>query len=328
MDGKIKQFELQEWLFGLLKQILVPNDWIQMIPYLNEVWSTAVLLIAEDLQAYADRDPASCGRLELILDTYASFRAILFHRFAHEVWLRDGIAEHESIAHRLANAGKLQSGIEIHPAACIGKRFVLDHGYGTVIGETCEIGDDCYVLSSVTLGASGIADNRCGKRHPTLGNGVEVGAGARILGAITVGDHVFISPACVITRDVPDQYRVSVANQLQLQRDASSPYRGYVGAFVADGQVHLVGELPSSWTLMAVDADHCPLDWLGFQQVSAGRHHYQYRIRPVGPAETLWRSPINLRFCTPDHDITLLDPPGLAQLIKSIMQPQALCIGV
>ncbi|MGC4012181.1 MAG: serine O-acetyltransferase [Pseudomonas sp.] len=328
MERELNQVELQERLFGLIKQVLFPSDWIQMIPYLKNVWSTAVLQIAEDLQAYADRDPASSGRLELILDTYASFRAILFHRFAHEVWLCDGIAGHESIAHRLANAGKLQSGVEIHPAACIGKRFVLDHGYGTVIGETCEIGDDCYVLSGVILGASGIADNCCGKRHPTLGNRVEVGAGARILGAISVGDNVFISPACVITRDVPAHCRVSVANQLQLQRDACSLYRGYVGAFVAEDQVHLVGELPGSWTLMAVDADHCPLDWLVFQQVSAGQHHYQYRVHPFRPVEMQWRSPISLRLSSPDHDVTLLDPPGLGQLIKSMMQPHEICIGV
>ncbi|MBV7582443.1 serine O-acetyltransferase [Pseudomonas sp. PDM33] len=315
---------LQERLLELLNQVLKPTDLIQMTPYLDDIWSTVLLQVQDDLHAYADRDPASRGRPELILETYASFRAVLFHRFAHQVWLSDSIGENESIAHRLANAGKLQSGIEIHPAACIGSRFVLDHGFGTVIGETCEIGDDCYVLSGVTLGASGIADNRSGKRHPTLGNGVEVGAGARILGAIRVGNYSFISPACVITRDVRAHSRVSVVNQLQLQRDCTASYHGYVGAFVVDSHVHLVGELPNSLSLSAVDADHCLLDWLGFQQVSAGQYHYQYRVCPFRPTEAEWRSPISLRLSGPDHDITLLDPPGLARLVESVVPPQSL----
>jgi len=322
MPRRFKRTALEERLFELLEQVLKPADWVQLIPWLDDLWSRTVSQVEEDLQAYAERDPASNGRGELILDSYASFRAILFHRFAHEIWLNDAITDHETIAQRLANAGKLQSGTEIHPGACIGRRFVLDHGYGTVIGETCEIGDDCYLLSGVTLGASGIADNGLGKRHPTLGNQVEVGAGARVLGAISIGDNVFISPACVITRDVPANCRISVANQLQLQRNGAMPGRGYVGAFAADGQIHVVGELPAACALALVDADHRPLDWLAMRQESACRHHAQYSVRRSKMADLDSKLPINLRLYGPGQDITLIDPPGLAQLICAVAQSQ------
>src|SRR5690606_29382935 len=210
----LDSLRLYDGLLDHLVHALRTEEMERLLPHLDGIMDSAVTQLAEDLQAYAARDPASCGRSGLILDTYASFKAVLYHRLAHQVWLRGGLAEREQIAHRLANAGKLQSGVEIHPAARIGRRFVLDHGFGTVIGETCEIGDDCYLLSGVTLGASGIADNPGGKRHPSLGNGVEVGAGARILGAIHIGDHAFISPACVVTQDVPAHTRVSIVNQL------------------------------------------------------------------------------------------------------------------
>ncbi|MBB4862570.1 serine O-acetyltransferase [Pseudomonas nitritireducens] len=322
MHRQIKRTALEERLFELLAQVLSPTDWVQLIPCLDTLWSGALEQVQEDLQAYAERDPASNGRAEVILDTYASFKAILFHRFAHPIWHNPDIADHENIAQRLANAGKLQSGAEIHPAASIGRRFVLDHGYGTVIGETCEIGDDCYLLSGVTLGASGIADNGSGKRHPTLGNQVEIGAGARLLGPISIGDSVFISPACVITRDVPAHCRISVANQLQLQRDGSLPSRGYLGAFAADGYVHLVGELPPSCALELVDADHRPLDWLELRQDSACRHHAQFSLRRSKGTELDSRLPINLHLAGAGQDVTLIDPPGLAQLICKLAQTQ------
>ncbi|QRY81702.1 serine acetyltransferase [Pseudomonas sp. PDNC002] len=320
MPRRFKRTALEERLFELLEQVLKPADWVQLIPCLDSLWSISVVQIEQDLRAYAERDPASNGRVEVILDSYASFRAILFHRFAHEIWHNDAIADHEAIAQRLANAGKLQSGAEIHPCACIGRRFVLDHGYGTVIGETCEIGDDCYLLSGVTLGASGIADNGLGKRHPTLGSQVEIGAGARVLGAVTIGDNVFISPACVITRDVPANCRISVANQLQLQRNGSMSSRGYIGAFVAEGYIHLVGELLPTSVLALVDADHRPLHWLEVRNESASRHHAQYSVHRLTVADLDSKLPINLCLHGPGQDITLIDPPGLAQLICAVAQ--------
>ncbi|MFC0691025.1 serine O-acetyltransferase [Paraburkholderia humisilvae] len=100
----------------------------------------------------------------------------------------------------------------------IGKRFILDHGVGTVVGETAVIGDDCYILGGVTLGAVGIAGNPPGKRHPVLGDRVEVGAFTRILGRVEIGDEVFIGPHCVITQDVPSGSIVTVRTSVQITR--------------------------------------------------------------------------------------------------------------
>jgi serine O-acetyltransferase len=114
----------------------------------------AVGLLREDLHAYASRDPASHGNPDLILETYATFQAVICYRLAQQLWrlIPEFGPVCEWVAQRLSNRGKVLSGAEIHPAASIGRRFVLDHGFGTVIGETCEIGDDCYILSGVTLG--------------------------------------------------------------------------------------------------------------------------------------------------------------------------------
>jgi len=119
------------------------------------------------------------------------------------------------IAKSITEKAKLESGIEIHPAAKIGDYFVIDHGVGTVIGETCEIGEHCYILQGVILGSTGIAYNPLEKRHPTLGNNVEIGAHARILGPITIGDNVKVSPYSVIREDIPSNTSVIIQNQCQ-----------------------------------------------------------------------------------------------------------------
>ncbi|OEC39058.1 serine acetyltransferase [Pseudomonas sp. 1D4] len=327
MWGYLDRLKLYDRLLDHLVRILSSDDLGMLMPHLDGIMEATVQQVAEDLQAYAARDPASCGRTGLILETYASFKAILFHRLAHQVWLHGGLAEREIIAHKLASAGKLQSGAEIHPAARIGRRFVLDHGFGTVIGETCEIGDDCYLLAGVTLGASGIADNPGGKRHPRLGNGVEVGAGARILGAVSIGDNVFISPACVITRDVPANTRVSIVNQLQMQRASMSSNCGFLGAFVLGERLHLVGELPESGEVMVLDADHRRLGCLSLECTLSEQHHRQYRLRNLGAVVPAPRYPLNLRIVGPVQDITLLDPPGLCALVRSVLQPHLISIG-
>jgi serine O-acetyltransferase len=137
-------------------------------------------LFAEDLACVFDRDPAARSRIEVLL-TYPGLHAILVHRLAHRLWRRGwGFS-----ARWLAFIGRWLTNVDIHPGASIGRRFFIDHGAGVVIGETAEIGDDCTLYHGVTLG--GTTWNK-GKRHPTLGNGVVVGAGAKILGAIEVGD--------------------------------------------------------------------------------------------------------------------------------------------
>lgn len=151
--------------------------------------------IKQDLRAVFDRDPAATSKLEVIL-TYAGFHALLAYRISH--WLKThGVPFLPRVISQLA---RWLTGIEIHPAAKIGTSFFIDHGMGVVIGETAEIGDYVTLFQGVTLGGTG---KEHGKRHPTLGNHVVVGAGAKILGGIKVGDNVKIGANSVVLKSVP-----------------------------------------------------------------------------------------------------------------------------
>jgi len=151
--------------------------------------------IKDDLAAAQERDPAATSKLEVIL-TYAGFHALLAYRIAHRLhkW---GVPFIPRVISQLA---RWLTGIEIHPAAKIGKGFFIDHGMGVVIGETTEIGDYVTLFQGVTLGGTG---KERGKRHPTLGNHVVVGAGAKILGGIRIGDNVKIGANSVVLKSVP-----------------------------------------------------------------------------------------------------------------------------
>ncbi|OYV46847.1 MAG: serine O-acetyltransferase [Halothiobacillus sp. 20-53-49] len=151
--------------------------------------------LKEDIDSVFARDPAARSRTEIVL-TYPGIHAIWWHRFAHQLW-RWRLS---LLARMVANISRWLTGIEIHPAAKIGRRFFIDHGMGVVIGETAEIGDDCTLYHGVTLGGTQWS---AGKRHPTLGNGVVVGAGAKVLGPITLGDGVRVGSNAVLLQDAP-----------------------------------------------------------------------------------------------------------------------------
>ncbi len=151
--------------------------------------------LREDIQCVFERDPAARNVLE-VLTTYPGVHAVQLHRLSHWLW-NHGL---RWLARWLSTLGRWLTGIEIHPAARIGRRFFIDHGMGVVIGETAEIGDDCTLYHGVTLGGTSW---RKGKRHPTLGNNVVVGAGAKVLGPITVGDGARIGSNAVVLKDVP-----------------------------------------------------------------------------------------------------------------------------
>ncbi len=150
----------------------------------------------EDIAAYRDRDPAATGSNLYIYQNAPGMRAIWAHRREHWLW------EHgmKSLARYLSTRARRKFGVEIHPAATIGRRFVIDHGMGIVIGETTVIGDDCMIYQGVTLGGTG---KQTGKRHPTLKNNVVVGVGACVLGDITVGDNAKVGGGAVVVKDVP-----------------------------------------------------------------------------------------------------------------------------
>ena len=157
-------------------------------------------MLIETLGAYQRRDPAARSKLEILL-LYAGVHAILYYRLAH--WLhRHGL---KFLARFLSQWARFWTGIEIHPGATIGRRLVIDHGTGIVIGETAVIGDDCLLYQGVTLGGTG---KDIGKRHPTLGNNVMVGCGAKLLGPFTVGDNARIAANSVVLRDVPQDATV------------------------------------------------------------------------------------------------------------------------
>lgn len=143
-------------------------------------------------------------------------------------------------ARKLSDSTKSYTGVEIHPNAKIGKRFVIDHGYGTVIGETCEIGNDCYILQGVTLGATGTMKNNAGRRHPKLGNKVEIAGFARVFGPITIGDETKIYGFAVIDRNIPPKREVSIVNQLQLVLPKSNPVSIY-GLYPKYDGIEIIG---------------------------------------------------------------------------------------
>jgi serine O-acetyltransferase len=152
-------------------------------------------LLKEDWAVVFERDPAATSRLEVIF-TYAGFHALLAYRLAHSLH-RLGIP---FIPRAISQLARWLTGIEIHPAATIGRGFFIDHGMGVVIGETAEVGDYVTLFQGVTLGGTG---KERGKRHPTLGNHVVVGAGAKILGGIRIGDNVKIGANSVVLKSVP-----------------------------------------------------------------------------------------------------------------------------
>jgi serine O-acetyltransferase len=155
----------------------------------------AFMFLRETIRTYRERDPAARSSLEVLL-CYPGLHAVMWHALSHWLW-----------RNRLFLLGRFSShiarwltGIEIHPAARIGRRLVIDHGMGVVIGETAEVGDDCYFYHQVTLG---VARTSSGKRHPTVGNNVIIGAGAKVLGPIFVGNNARVGANSVVLDNVP-----------------------------------------------------------------------------------------------------------------------------
>jgi serine O-acetyltransferase len=156
---------------------------------------SALQTLISDLTTPLERDPAARGWLDVVL-SYPGFHALTMHRFTHRLY-QAGIP---ILPRWLSHVARFLTGIEIHPGATVGERVFIDHGMGVVIGETAEVGDDCTIYQGVTLGGTSLART---KRHPTLGRSVIIGAGAKVLGAITVGDGARVGSGSVVVRDVP-----------------------------------------------------------------------------------------------------------------------------
>ena len=151
--------------------------------------------LLETVNAYLLRDPAAKSAIEVLL-LYPGVKAVSYHRRAH--WCYEH--NHMFLARLISQIGRHRTGIEIHPGATIGKCLFIDHGMGIVFGETCEIGDNCTIYHGVTLGGTG---KDTGKRHPTLGNNVLIGAGTKVLGPVFIGDNARIGAGSVVLRNLP-----------------------------------------------------------------------------------------------------------------------------
>ena len=162
----------------------------------GEVVSEIAADVKEDVKATRERDPAATSDTEVLL-LYSGVHALAAYRVAHKMY-KNG---HKLAARALSQAARFVTGIEIHPAAQIGKGLLIDHGMGVVIGETAIIGDNCTIYQGVTLGGTG---KDVGKRHPTLGNNVMVGAGAKVLGPFTIGDNTKIAANAVVLDEIPE----------------------------------------------------------------------------------------------------------------------------
>ena len=193
-----------------------------------------MLGLREQIQTVFKRDPAARSVLEIVL-CYPGFHAVTLHRIAHALYQYKWI----TLARVISQFSRSITGIEIHPGATIGRRFFIDHGMGIVIGETAEIGDDVLIYQGVTLGGTG---KDTGKRHPTLGDGVVVGTGAKILGNIKIGDHVKVGAGSVVVHPVPPNSTV-VGVPGRVVRDPDSPWEPLEHGQLPDPQGQAVEEL-------------------------------------------------------------------------------------
>ena len=200
--------------------------------------------LGETLRAYQARDPAARSRLEIFL-LYPGVHATLYHRLAHCLYRHRLFF----LARLVSQWSRFWTGIEIHPGAKIGRRFVIDHGMGIVIGETAEVGDDCLIYHGVTLGGTGKDQ---GKRHPTLGNNVMVSAGAKVLGPFKVGDNSRIASNAVVLSEIPsDATAVGVPARVVRIAGEKVDYAGQVD------QIHVTD--PVQKELQALNSR---LEWL------------------------------------------------------------------
>lgn len=173
--------------------------------------------LRHDLQAKLEQDPVSTSERIVFLSN--SFRAIMAYRVTSCLHAKMEVTGNEAYllaAYKLAEESASQTCIEINPAARIGRAFVIDHGINTLIGATSEIGDHCTILQNVVLGARRITYNKNGKRHPTIGNHVQISGGVRILGPVNIGNHVFIGPDCLILNDICENSKVRLVKSVMV----------------------------------------------------------------------------------------------------------------
>jgi len=213
--------------------------------------------LREDIACILERDPAARSKFE-ILTCYPGLHALLMHRLAHRCWRRGWFWLGRFISH----LSRLLTGIEIHPGATIGRRVFIDHGFGVVIGETAEVGDDCTIYQGVTLGGTRLYKGA--KRHPTLGRGVVVGAGAQVLGGFTVGDGARIGSNAVVVKPVPAG-ATAVGNPARIIEHGPTPAQPTpaAAAFRSAGGEPAEPLAPAPAAALSEPAGPCESGWSG-----------------------------------------------------------------
>lgn len=307
---------MQEIAANLVYQALRKDD----IPKcLKLTWDNPHIwdILTQDLLSFSARDPALWQRYEIILRSQP-FQALMLHRLAHNLIARaqrgSYLSDEMEIAFSIAQQNRLMNGADIHPAATIGPGTVLDHVFGMVIGETVEIGKNCYLLGGVTLGARGIADNpRCVRRHPIIGDNVQIGAYARILGAIKVGDDSFIAPHAVITRDVPSKVKVSIINQLQFA-DRLPGCKGsgleIYGTRISLDELTVFSNAQAALKVDFVDGENCPVSDIEFHLTKLYSEIQAFRIKPKSNFFKAGKNRWRLRFSLNDEEVYVVNPVG------------------
>ncbi|OYY74264.1 MAG: serine O-acetyltransferase [Gammaproteobacteria bacterium 28-57-27] len=223
----------------------------------------------EDIRSVYDRDPAARNAFE-VLTTYPGLHAIWLHRISHALW-RQRLCW---LARWLSSLARWLTGIEIHPGAQIGRRFFIDHGMGVVIGETAEIGDDCTIYHGVTLGGTSWKE---GKRHPTLGNNVVIGAGAKILGPITLGDACRVGSNAVVLKDVAcGDTVVGIPGRSIQQRSENSKLRSDVAQKLGFDAYGVAQDMPDP----VAHAINCMLDHI--QHLDTRMEQLSAQVRLLG----------------------------------------------
>jgi len=226
-----------------------------------------------DLKSLSERDPAANDSIDYVYNTYASLKAVIYYRISNEIFYYKNIGWEEEIkfeessevlrliARTISEEAKKETSIEIHPAAKIGDNFVIDHGANTVIGETVEIGNNCYILQGVVLGSRNITGNDSSKRrHPKLGNNVEIASFVKLLGPINIGDNVFIGPGCIIAEDIPSNSNVLMITQCQVSKRGKKVDIVVYGVVPEDNMLTIYGSGLKNTKLVLVDSSNSEVD--------------------------------------------------------------------
>lgn len=323
---------IQKEIFGILNEHLLRSGLYVTIGLsegdLEEIGNNIFSYVWEDLHSLVDRDPAARRMVQYTYETYLSFKAVVRYRIANTVYYYNRLSDTVRLvcSRKIAEEAKSLTGVDINPAAQIGRKFVIDHGHGTVIGETCKIGDNCYLLQGVILGSTDIGSNPFGKRHPTLGNNVEVAGFARIFGPITIGDNVLISPHCVITTDIPSNSKVMIVNQLQITTSSGSQAMEIFGVVPkGQGKISIFGyNLAGVSVLRLVDDNFKPFAELEIMVTSALEDHLlaelslsQRCIRGQTDLKRLLKA--SLQIDSAEGIITITRARGLYKTIDSLI---------